>query len=144
MENCLFNFVYAILWIIFAEDIGTLSFYDSFSYVYGCELCFWFALNVLSEAAVLKILCLACLASFSWLGFWFANFDFGRHSSQWKQSAKLTADSVEHDEMADFWMVSQLSRLNSGPKRWPQGNFFHEAEWLILNQSFRKICRRWW
>jgi hypothetical protein len=32
----------------------------------------------------------------------------------WSQSAKLTADSIRHDAIADFCRVSRLSRLNLG------------------------------
>jgi hypothetical protein len=42
------------------------------------------------------------------------------HPLWWTQSAKLTADSIEHDEKAGVIRLSRLSRLNPGPKRWPQ------------------------
>ncbi len=38
--------------------------------------------------------------------------DYGKYSSLWKQSAKLTANSIGHDEIADFRKVSRLSWLN--------------------------------
>ncbi len=39
------------------------------------------------------------------------------------QSTRLTADSVAvgHDEMVGLHRLSQISRLYSGPKRWPLG-----------------------
>ncbi len=38
--------------------------------------------------------------------------------SLWTQSAKLTADSIEHDEIPGVSQLSGLGQLNSGLKRW--------------------------
>jgi hypothetical protein len=38
------------------------------------------------------------------------------HSSLWRESAKLAADFMGHDEIAGLSRLSEFSRLNLGPK----------------------------
>ncbi len=50
-----------------------------------------------------------------------ALFGYGGHSSLWAESAKLEADSIGYDAITRVSRLSGLRRLNSEPKRWPQG-----------------------
>jgi hypothetical protein len=57
----------------------------------------------------------SCAPNRIWFGLTLV--DYGGHKSLWKQSAKLTADSIGYEEIADF---SWLCQIYSGPKRGPQ------------------------